>query len=85
METKALPDRTSSLLDFLVRLGRAYLASGEQTAKVEQLLREIAAASGEPHLALADKKRSIFYWRDFSHRWALPSERKTQSRRSWIA
>jgi len=34
------------LLEFMFRLGRAYLACGEQTAKVELLLRRTAAAYG---------------------------------------
>ena len=37
---------TAALLEFLFRLGRAYLACGEQTAKVEKLLRGIASAYG---------------------------------------
>lgn len=37
---------TAVLLEFLFRLGRAYLACGEQTAKVENLLRATAAAYG---------------------------------------
>lgn len=37
---------TTILLEFLFRLGRAYLACGEQTAKVESLLRATAAAYG---------------------------------------
>jgi len=37
---------TAVLLEFLFRLGRAYLACGEQTAKVEKLLRGIASAYG---------------------------------------
>ncbi len=37
---------TTILLEFLFRLGRAYLACGEQTAKVEKLLRLTAAAYG---------------------------------------
>jgi uncharacterized membrane protein YjjP (DUF1212 family) len=37
---------TAVLLEFLFRLGRAYLACGEQTAKVESLLRLTAAAYG---------------------------------------
>jgi uncharacterized membrane protein YjjP (DUF1212 family) len=39
------PD-TDALLEFMFRLGRAYLACGEQTAKVEVLLRRAAAAYG---------------------------------------
>lgn len=37
---------TAVLLEFLFRLGRAYLACGEQTAKVENILRRTAAAYG---------------------------------------
>jgi uncharacterized membrane protein YjjP (DUF1212 family) len=37
---------TAVLLEFLFRLGRAYLGCGEQTAKVESLLRATAAAYG---------------------------------------
>jgi len=37
---------TNDLLEFLYRLGQAYLACGEQTAKVELLLRRIATAYG---------------------------------------
>jgi uncharacterized membrane protein YjjP (DUF1212 family) len=46
--TPAVPPTTSTaiLLEFLFRLGRAYLACGEQTAKVESLLRLTAAAYG---------------------------------------
>jgi uncharacterized membrane protein YjjP (DUF1212 family)/uncharacterized membrane protein YjjB (DUF3815 family) len=35
-----------TLLEFLFRLGQAYLACGEQTAKVELILRRIATARG---------------------------------------
>jgi uncharacterized membrane protein YjjP (DUF1212 family) len=37
---------TSELLEFLYRLGQAYLACGEQTAQVELLLRRVASAYG---------------------------------------
>ena len=37
---------TEALLELMFRLGRAYLACGEQTAKVELLLRRTAAAYG---------------------------------------
>src|SRR5262249_4622248 len=37
---------TGSLLEFMFRLGQAYLASGEQTALVELYLRRIASAYG---------------------------------------
>ncbi len=36
----------TELLEFLFRLGQAYIACGEQTAKVELLLRRIAASYG---------------------------------------
>jgi uncharacterized membrane protein YjjP (DUF1212 family) len=34
------------LLEFLFRLGQAYLASGEQTAEIEQVLRRVASVNG---------------------------------------
>jgi uncharacterized membrane protein YjjP (DUF1212 family) len=37
---------TARLLEFLFRLGQGYLACGEQTAKIELILRRIAAAYG---------------------------------------
>jgi hypothetical protein len=37
---------TSTLIDFMCRLGQAYIASGEQTAQIELLLRRIASAHG---------------------------------------
>jgi uncharacterized membrane protein YjjP (DUF1212 family)/uncharacterized membrane protein YjjB (DUF3815 family) len=40
------PVDTTVLLEFLFRLGQAYLACGEQTAKVELLLRRTATAYG---------------------------------------
>jgi len=40
------PQETTVLLEFIYRLGQAYLACGEQTATVELLLRRIAAAYG---------------------------------------
>jgi uncharacterized membrane protein YjjP (DUF1212 family) len=42
---RAKPD-TSELLEFMFRLGQALLASGEQTASVELVLRRIASAYG---------------------------------------
>jgi uncharacterized membrane protein YjjP (DUF1212 family) len=36
----------SSVLEFMFRLGQAYLASGEQTAKIELSLRRVATACG---------------------------------------
>jgi len=48
IEPRAAPPviDTKDLLEFLYRLGQAYLACGEQTAKVELLLRRIATAYG---------------------------------------
>jgi len=46
METESNTRDTSTLLDFMLRLGQAYLACGEQTAKVELLLRRTATANG---------------------------------------
>jgi uncharacterized membrane protein YjjP (DUF1212 family) len=48
VETRGAPPvvDTKDLLEFLYRLGQAYLACGEQTAKVELLLRRIATAYG---------------------------------------
>jgi uncharacterized membrane protein YjjP (DUF1212 family) len=37
---------TGALLELMCRLGQAYLACGEQTAKVEQFLRRTASANG---------------------------------------
>jgi uncharacterized membrane protein YjjP (DUF1212 family) len=37
---------TAELLDFMARLGQAYLGCGEQTANIEALLRRIASAYG---------------------------------------
>jgi uncharacterized membrane protein YjjP (DUF1212 family) len=55
MKTESLPPElpvkppasdTTVLLEFMFRLGQAYLACGEQTAKVELLLRRTASAYG---------------------------------------
>jgi len=43
---KAAPPDTAVLLEFMFRLGQGYLACGEQTAKVELLLRRTASAYG---------------------------------------
>lgn len=45
-DTPAPEHTTSELLEFLYRLGQAYLACGEQTAQVELQLRRVAAAYG---------------------------------------
>jgi uncharacterized membrane protein YjjP (DUF1212 family) len=46
MEVESAATGTGELLEFLYRLGQAYVASGEQTAQVELYLRRIAAAYG---------------------------------------
>jgi uncharacterized membrane protein YjjP (DUF1212 family) len=46
MTAESAPIDTGELLEFLFRLGQAYLASGEQTALTELYLRRIAAAYG---------------------------------------
>ena len=46
MDTEAPKTDTGALLELMFRLGRAYLASGEQTALVELYLRRIASAYG---------------------------------------
>jgi uncharacterized membrane protein YjjP (DUF1212 family) len=49
MEARTPTTDTSALLEFMFRLGQAYLACGEQTAKVELLLRRTASAYGIRH------------------------------------
>jgi len=45
--TTPIPSQdTSTLLEFMFRLGQAYLACGEQTAQVELRLRRVALACG---------------------------------------
>jgi uncharacterized membrane protein YjjP (DUF1212 family) len=46
MDTNAPTLDTAGLLEFMFRLGQAYLAAGEQTAKIELTLRRIATAYG---------------------------------------
>ena len=46
MEVQSPTTDVSTLLEFMFRLGQAYLACGEQTAKVELLLRRTATAYG---------------------------------------
>jgi uncharacterized membrane protein YjjP (DUF1212 family) len=43
---KAVPPDAAVLIEFMFRLGQGYLACGEQTAKVELLLRRTATAYG---------------------------------------
>lgn len=46
MDDEAPPTDSAALLEFLYRLGQAYIACGEQTAQVELLLRRTASALG---------------------------------------
>jgi uncharacterized membrane protein YjjP (DUF1212 family) len=46
MDSEPPTSDTSALLEFMFRLGQAYLASGEQTALVQRSLRRIASACG---------------------------------------
>ena len=46
MEARPSTTDPGALLEFLFRLGQAYLACGEQTAKVELILRRAASAYG---------------------------------------
>lgn len=46
MENESPQVDTSALLEFMLRLGQAFLACGEQTAKVELILRRMASAYG---------------------------------------
>jgi uncharacterized membrane protein YjjP (DUF1212 family)/uncharacterized membrane protein YjjB (DUF3815 family) len=46
MQAKPLPTGAGELLEFMFRLGQAYLASGEQTALVERYLERVAVANG---------------------------------------
>lgn len=46
MKTESAPVDSAVLLEFLFRLGQGYLACGEQTAKVELILRRTASAYG---------------------------------------
>src|SRR5262245_43050256 len=46
MNAESSTTDTDALLEFMYRLGQAYLACGEQTALAELYLRRIASASG---------------------------------------
>jgi len=57
----ALPATDSTvLLEFMVRLGQGYIACGEQTAKVELLLRRTAAAYGMRNARVVSFPTAIF-------------------------
>ncbi|MCU0769810.1 MAG: threonine/serine exporter family protein, partial [Burkholderiaceae bacterium] len=51
---------TSVLLEFMFRLGQAYLACGEQTAEVELLLRRVALAYGMGQTRVVALPTAIF-------------------------
>lgn len=51
---------TQTLLEFLYRLGQAYLACGEQTAQVELLLRRIATACGARRVRIVAFPTAVF-------------------------
>lgn len=61
MTDKSTPAHsTSDLLDFLYRLGQAYLACGEQTANVELQIRRIATAYGARRARVVALPTAIF-------------------------
>lgn len=51
---------SDALLEFMFRLGQAYLACGEQTAKVELMLRRTASAYGMRHSRVVTFPTAIF-------------------------
>jgi uncharacterized membrane protein YjjP (DUF1212 family) len=60
METESPATDTGELLEFLFRLGQAYLASGEQTALVGLYLRRIASANGMRRSRVVAFSTSLF-------------------------
>lgn len=61
MTDKSTPSHsTADLLDFLYRLGQAYLACGEQTANVELQIRRIATAYGARRARVVAFPTAIF-------------------------
>jgi len=56
MKTESTAPDTAVLLEFMFRLGQAYLACGEQTAKVELILRRAASAYGMRPLTSAPSR-----------------------------
>ena len=70
------------LLEFLFRLGQAYLASGEQTPQVELTLRRIATAYGMRHARVVAFPTAIFISvHDGAREHVTLSEGATQSLR----
>lgn len=73
---------SDELLEFMYRLGQAYLASGEQTAQVEQILRRIAAAYGMQQARVVAFPTAVFIaFRDRRTERATLSEGATQTLR----
>jgi uncharacterized membrane protein YjjP (DUF1212 family) len=60
MKTESSTTDTSTLLEFMFRLGRAYLASGEQTALVELYLRRIASIHGRRQARIVAFPTALF-------------------------
>ena len=58
--TESTTPDTAVLLEFMFRLGQAYLACGEQTAKVELLLRRTATAYGMRNARVVAFPTAIF-------------------------
>jgi len=54
------PGDTDVLLEFLYRLGQAYLGCGEQTAQVELILRRVAVANGARHARVVTFPTAVF-------------------------
>jgi uncharacterized membrane protein YjjP (DUF1212 family) len=60
MTTETPAADTGELLEFLFRLGQAYLATGEQTALIELYLRRIASANGMRQARVVAFSTSLF-------------------------
>lgn len=61
MTTDAKPPKdVGPLLEFLYRLGQAYLACGEQTANVELMLRRVAAQQGARRVRIVAFPTALF-------------------------
>lgn len=60
MQANSFTSPPSELLEFMYRLGQAYLACGEQTALVELYLRRIAAVSGMKSVRVVAYTTAVF-------------------------
>jgi uncharacterized membrane protein YjjP (DUF1212 family) len=60
MEPETQKTNADELLEFMFRLGQAYIASGEQTALVELYLRRIATANGMRRSRIVAFSTSLF-------------------------